>query len=92
VETLDEARDHLRVALETRPVLTNLTCPTYVLHGSLDEIPMTFIDTLQAHVTEADLTIVIEREGDHCCHNLGMRPRYEMADWLADTLGADARS
>lgn len=86
VDTLDEARDHVREALETRHVLPQLSCPTYVLHGALDEIPMTFIDTLKSHVTEADLTIVIEDEGDHCCHNLGPRPRYAMADWLADVL------
>lgn len=86
VDTLDQARDHVREALDTRPVLPQLSCPTYVLHGAHDEIPMTFIDTLKSHVTEADMTIVVEPEGDHCCHNLGMVPRYRMVDWLANTL------
>ncbi|MFE3170005.1 alpha/beta hydrolase family protein [Amycolatopsis sp. NPDC059090] len=86
VRTLDEAREHVRQALETRDVLGRLRCPTYVLHGRQDEIPIEFVDTVRRHVVDAPLTIVVEDEGDHCCHNLGLRPRLRMADWLADQL------
>lgn len=83
VATLEEARDHVREAVDTRDVLGDLRCPTYVVHGALDEVPMTFVDTLRAHaVNAAELTIVVEAEGDHCCHNLGPAPRLHMADWL----------
>lgn len=86
VHTLNEARDHVRAALETRPVLGSITCPTYILHGRFDEIPMQFAATARTHITNAALTIVVEDEGDHCCHNLGPRPRLQIADWLADQL------
>lgn len=91
VDTLEEARDHVRKALETRHVLSRLACPTYVLHGVHDEIPMSFIDTLRAYVTEAAMTIVVEPDGDHCCHNLGVEPRYRMVDWLANILSGRGR-
>lgn len=86
VPTLEQARDHVREALETRHVLARLTCPTYVLHGNHDEIPMTFVDTIRATAVHAPLTVVVENQGDHCCHNLGPRPRLQMADWLRDHL------
>ncbi|PKV95497.1 MULTISPECIES: alpha/beta hydrolase family protein [Amycolatopsis] len=86
VETLDEARDHVQKATETRHVLGKLRCPTYILHGALDEVPLSFVDTVRNHVTNAPLTIVVENEGDHCCHNLGLRPRLAMADWIHDQL------
>ncbi|MFC9358418.1 alpha/beta hydrolase family protein [Rhodococcus sp. NPDC057014] len=86
VKTLDEAQVHVHQALETRDVLDRLTCPTYILHGMLDEIPSSFLKTLREHAVNAPLTIVVEDEGDHCCHNLGPRPRFQMADWLADHL------
>lgn len=86
VESLEEARLHVHQALETRHVLGQLTCPTYVLHGMLDEIPSTFLETLREYALNAPLTIVVEDEGDHCCHNLGPRPRFQMADWLSDQL------
>jgi 2,6-dihydroxypseudooxynicotine hydrolase len=84
--SLEEARDYVHKALETRPVLHQLTCPTYVLHGMLDEVPPSFLDTVRSHITNAPLTLVVEDEGDHCCHNLGPRPRLQMVDWLAEQL------
>lgn len=86
VDTLEEAREHVQVALETRHVLQSLACPTYVLHGVHDEIPLTFVDTVIELVPSEILTLVVEKDGDHCCHNLGIRPRLDMADWLKDVL------
>lgn len=88
VDTLEEAREYVHRALETRDVLSRIACPTYVLHGRGDEVPMSFIDTVKARVDPALLTVVVEDEGDHCCHNLGPRPRLQMADWMADQLHA----
>ncbi len=92
VATLDDARDHVRGALETRHVLGEIRCPTYVLHGVHDEIPLTFVDTVRSHVVNAPLTLVVEEHGDHCCHNLGPRPRFQIADWLHDQLVPPAAS
>jgi 2,6-dihydroxypseudooxynicotine hydrolase len=52
----------------------------------LDEVPPSFLDTVRSHITNAPLTLVVEDEGDHCCHNLGPRPRLQMVDWLAEQL------
>ncbi|MFE4079179.1 2,6-dihydropseudooxynicotine hydrolase [Paenarthrobacter sp. YIM B13468] len=86
VDTLEEAREHVHAALETRHVLKNLACPTYILHGVHDEVPLSFVDTILDLVAPEILTLVVEKDGDHCCHNLGLRPRLEMADWLQDVL------
>ncbi|MCX6461058.1 MAG: hypothetical protein NTZ03_12220 [Actinobacteria bacterium] len=80
------AREHVRVSLDVRPVLGRLTCPTYFLHGALDEIPIGCLDVLRELATNCELTIDLEPLGDHCCHNLGPAPRYRLADWLAETL------
>jgi 2,6-dihydroxypseudooxynicotine hydrolase len=84
--TEEEACEYLERTLDIRPVLKQLRCPTYVLHGALDEIPLDQIDVIRQCATETDLTIVVEPNGDHCCHNLGPVPRVRMADWLADQL------
>jgi 2,6-dihydroxypseudooxynicotine hydrolase len=86
VDTDEEAKAHIQRCLDCRDVLERLRCPTYHLHGALDEAPIARVETLQALAVNAPLTIVVEPEGDHCCHNLGPVPRVRMADWLADTL------
>lgn len=89
VDSLEEARAHVSAALETRNVLPQLACPTYILHGVHDEVPLSFVDTVNELVSSDILTVVVEEDGDHCCHNLGLRPRFEMADWLLDVLVTD---
>lgn len=84
---LQAAREHVRLSLDLRPILANLTCPTYFLHGALDEVPIRCLDVLREGATNCELTIDLEPLGDHCCHNLGPAPRYRMADWLSETLG-----
>jgi len=86
VATEAEARDHIRQALDIRPVLAGLSCPTYFLHGALDEAPIDQVDKFKDLAVNAEVHLVVEPEGDHCCHNLGPTPRLEMADWLTDQL------
>lgn len=84
--TEDEARERTQALLDVRPVLGNLQVPTYIQHGALDEVPVSEVDHIKEHAVNAQLHIVIEPEGDHCCHNLGPRPRIEMIDWLEEQL------
>jgi len=86
VTTDEEARARVEKSLDTRPVLGQLRCPTYFLHGALDEVPLGQIDVLREFAVNADLTVIVEPHGDHCCHNLGPAPRLRMADWLAERL------
>lgn len=83
---LDTAQIRVRDAIDVRQVLPGLTCPTYVLHGALDETPITELDLLKQFARNAPIVFDIEPEGDHCCHNLGPAPRLRMADWLAKQL------
>ena len=71
-----------------RPILEQLRVPTYFLHGALDFVPVSQVEVLKKYAVNADLTVVVEPAGDHCCHNLGPRPRLEMVDWVADQLGS----
>jgi 2,6-dihydroxypseudooxynicotine hydrolase len=86
VATEADARDVVQRSLDLRPLLGRLRCPTYVLHGALDETPLQQTELLRALAPDAPLTVVVEPAGDHCCHNLGPAPRVAMADWLADRL------
>lgn len=83
---LETAQIRVRDAIDVRPVLSGLTCPTYVLHGAKDETPITEVDLLKEFAVNAQLVLDIEPEGDHCCHNLGPAPRLRMADWLVTEL------
>jgi 2,6-dihydroxypseudooxynicotine hydrolase len=82
----ETAREIVQDRLDIRELLPQLRCPTYVLHGARDEIPLSQVALLQELTSNAQLTIVVEPAGDHCCHNLGPAPRVRMADWLADHL------
>ncbi|QIX26961.1 alpha/beta hydrolase [Nocardioides sp. JQ2195] len=83
---MDEARIFVEECLDVRPVLAELRVPTYFQQGALDFVPVSQVETLKKHAINADLTVVVEPAGDHCCHNLGPRPRLEMVDWVADQL------
>jgi hypothetical protein len=39
-------------------------------------------------LTNAQLEVVLELDGDHCRHNMSQLVRPRMADWLADKLRA----
>jgi 2,6-dihydroxypseudooxynicotine hydrolase len=84
-----EAEVALRRYVNLAGVAKQLRAPLYVLHGGKDRlIPPTQAALLDRNVTHAPKTIVIEPEGDHCCHNLHSRVRPKMADWLAIQLKA----
>lgn len=86
LDSQHQTRDHVVRSLNVLPTLPQLRCPTYFLHGALDPVPLEQVDLLRATAVEAELTVVVEPRGDHCCHNLGPVPRVRMADWLADRL------
>lgn len=86
LDSEEQTRDHVVRSVNVLPLLPKLRCPTYFLHGALDEVPLTQVDLLRENAVNAQLTIVVEPMGDHCCHNLGPVPRVRMADWLVDRL------
>lgn len=81
------AKQIVQKSLDCDPVIEGLRCPTYHLHGALDPITMSQVERLRERAVNAPLTIVVEHEGDHCCHNLGPRIRWEMIDWLCAQMG-----
>jgi 2,6-dihydroxypseudooxynicotine hydrolase len=87
----DEADGYLREALDIGDIIGNLECPTYILQGANDRIFSTHqTELLKAATADQALTrLIVERDGDHCCHNLAHIVRPRMADWLARHLGAE---
>jgi 2,6-dihydroxypseudooxynicotine hydrolase len=84
-----EARAHLESALDLSDVASQLKCPVYVEHGAHDRIfSMRQVELVREHLGGGDLELVIEEDGDHCCHNMGAIVRPRMADWIANKLGA----
>jgi 2,6-dihydroxypseudooxynicotine hydrolase len=60
-----------------------------VLHGAHDDIfSVRHVDRLREAATNAELDVVVEPDGDHCCHELAHLVRPRMADWLAHRLAA----
>lgn len=88
---LAEARAFVEKNLDSRPILKDLRVPTYFLHGALDFVSLAQVDVLREFAVNADLTVVVEPAGDHCCHNLGPRPRLTMVDWIADALSSETQ-
>lgn len=86
---LAETAAIVRASLTCEHVIDGLRCPTYHLHGALDAISLQQVDRLRERAVNAPLTIVVEPEGDHCCHNLGPRIRLAMIDWLSAQLQPD---
>ena len=88
LEDRDAARRQLD-AIDLGDVIGDLTQPTYVLHGALDEIfSMRHVELLREGARNAPLEIVVEEHGNHCGHNLAHIVRPRMADWLADQLSS----
>jgi 2,6-dihydroxypseudooxynicotine hydrolase len=89
IDDPEEGREHLRWSIDLSDVAPELNCPTYVLHGARDHIfTMDQVAKLRERLTAAALEIVVEPDGDHCCHNMGPVVRPRMADWLARRLDA----
>jgi 2,6-dihydroxypseudooxynicotine hydrolase len=84
-----DARRLLDEAIDLSDVIADLRAPTYVLHGAHDDIfSVEHVDRLREAATNAELEIVVEPDGDHCCHELAHLVRPRMADWLAIRLEA----
>jgi 2,6-dihydroxypseudooxynicotine hydrolase len=87
IEDRDEAKRHLREAIDLSAVAAEIRCPLYVLHGALDTIfSVRQAEKFQQHATSAQLEVVLEEHGDHVCHNMSELVRPRMADWLAAHL------
>lgn len=89
---LDGAKRVAQMSLDCAPVIEGLRCPTLHHHGALDAIQLDQLDRLRSGAVNAPLEVIVEREGDHCCHNLGPRARFAMIDWLEEQLSAVAVS
>ncbi len=87
-KSADEAAQYLPIALDIREILDNVECLTYVLQGAHDRIFSAKQTQLLASAL-ADKTnceLVVEADGDHCCHNMAEVVRPRMADWLSRQL------
>jgi 2,6-dihydroxypseudooxynicotine hydrolase len=83
------SRDELLGALDLSDVAADLRAPTLLLNGRNDPIfPPRQMERTIAALVNAPKDVVIEPEGDHCCHNMGNIVRPRMADWLARQLAA----
>ncbi|HEY7677823.1 MAG TPA: alpha/beta fold hydrolase [Candidatus Methylomirabilis sp.] len=86
--TEQEARRRLaNVTLEG--CLGFVACPVLVVHGKRDAIipwqqAQRIVEEFQAAVT-----LLLDEDGVHCCHNHATRYRPAMADWLATILKAE---
>jgi 2,6-dihydroxypseudooxynicotine hydrolase len=80
-------RDHLLRSLDLSDYADRMRAPLYVLHGRHDSIfSMAQVEKMRAAFAHVPLTIDVEDDGDHCCHNMGQIVRPRMADWLAGEL------
>ena len=82
---MDEGKAHVQKTLDLRDVIGDVACPTYVLQGAGDPIfpPHQTELVREATAGMANVEIVVEAQGDHCCHNIAHIVRPRMADWLA---------
>jgi 2,6-dihydroxypseudooxynicotine hydrolase len=83
----DAGRRYAEDALNLADVIGNEICPVYAQHGARDRLfSMRQVKLLREGLRDGALTLDIEEEGDHCCHNMPTLTRPRMADWLADRL------
>jgi 2,6-dihydroxypseudooxynicotine hydrolase len=83
----EEGKAYLQEALRLEDVAEQLRTPTLLLNGVHDPIfPSRQMQLADAALINAPKELVIEPDGDHCCHNMGQIVRPRMADWLANAL------
>jgi 2,6-dihydroxypseudooxynicotine hydrolase len=81
------ARAHLEESLDLSDVAGRLDRPVLVEHGRHDTIfSMRQVDLIRDAFSNAPLELVVEEDGDHCCHNMAAVVRPRMADWIAQKL------
>ena len=85
-----EAGEQLnREKLNLADVIGQVRCPVYVLHGAHDLIfSLRQLELVRAGLSGPGAEVVVEPDGDHCCHNMGPIVRPRMADWMAARLAA----
>lgn len=87
--SFDEGRASLRRSLTLADVAGKLRVPALLLNGRNDPIfPPRQMELALEALEGAPVEVVIEPDGDHCCHNMGQIVRPRMADWLAEQLSA----
>jgi 2,6-dihydroxypseudooxynicotine hydrolase len=85
----DEGKQYLRESLRLDDVAERLHVPTLLLNGAHDPIfPPRQMELVTEALAGAPVEVVIEPDGDHCCHNMGQIVRPRMADWIANALRA----
>lgn len=86
-DDLAEGKSYVQEAMSLADVAAEVTIPTLLLNGLRDHLftPQQMERTAAA-LSNAQLDIVLEPEGNHCCHNMPLRVRPRLADWLADKL------
>jgi 2,6-dihydroxypseudooxynicotine hydrolase len=83
------SKEQLVAALDLSDVAADLRAPTLLLNGRNDPIfPPRQMERTIGALVNAPTEVVIEPEGDHCCHNMGNIVRPRTADWLARQLDA----
>ena len=85
----DEAKRYLQDALRLEDAAAKLRTPALLLNGAHDPIfPPRQMQLASDALAGAPIELVIEPDGDHCCHNMGQIVRPRMADWIARGLAA----
>ena len=89
-----EAEELLQTALDIGDVIGDIECPTYILQGAHDRIFSDHQTGLLNAATagKANFQLIVEPDGDHCCHNMAHIVRPRMADWLFEHLSGAAVS
>jgi 2,6-dihydroxypseudooxynicotine hydrolase len=83
----DDAVAYLRESLRLEDAAERLRTPSLLLNGVHDRIfPPRQMELVREAVAGAPAEVVVESDGDHCCHNMGQIVRPRMADWLANAL------
>ena len=83
----DEGKAYLRETLRLDDAAPQLRARTLLLNGAHDPIfPPRQMELTVAALAAAPVEVVVEPDGDHCCHNMGQLVRPRMADWLAGAL------
>jgi 2,6-dihydroxypseudooxynicotine hydrolase len=82
-----DGKEYLRSSLRLDDAAPKLRTPALLLNGAHDPIfPPRQMELVARALRNAPAEIVIEPDGDHCCHNMGQIVRPRMADWVANAL------
>lgn len=85
----EDARRVLDDLAVDRDLLTRVTCPLHVVHGTPDRIFLVeSARRIHAHAASRDKTLSEFPDGDHCIANRSSEMQALLAGWLADRLGA----